>query len=107
MYSSVSMSVEVLTWPVLLPRNVVLSTFMTVFLDPVACCHTLELVKANLNVLISLLIQEFYNGDLLNCEQSYDKMGRTAQVNLFNFLSFAKFTFSSSRFKYGNYRECT
>ncbi|KAM7516199.1 hypothetical protein LguiA_005782 [Lonicera macranthoides] len=27
-------------------------------------------------------VQEFYNGDLLNCEQSYDKMGRTAQVNI-------------------------
>ncbi|KAK3025005.1 hypothetical protein RJ639_044614 [Escallonia herrerae] len=27
-------------------------------------------------------LQEFYNGDLTNCEQSYDKMGRTAQVNI-------------------------
>ncbi|KAI5418458.1 hypothetical protein KIW84_042913 [Lathyrus oleraceus] len=25
-------------------------------------------------------VQEFYNGDLMGCEQSYDKMGRTAQV---------------------------
>ncbi|XP_052117009.1 uncharacterized protein LOC107477254 [Arachis duranensis] len=25
---------------------------------------------------------EFYNGDLMGCEQSYDKMGRTAQVNI-------------------------
>ncbi|KAJ6915928.1 hypothetical protein NC652_018559 [Populus alba x Populus x berolinensis] len=24
----------------------------------------------------------YYNGDLLNCEQSYDKLGRTAQVNI-------------------------
>ncbi|OMO56970.1 hypothetical protein CCACVL1_26116, partial [Corchorus capsularis] len=28
------------------------------------------------------LIQEFYNGDLLNCESTFDKMGRTAQVNI-------------------------
>ncbi|KAL6993510.1 hypothetical protein U1Q18_011622 [Sarracenia purpurea var. burkii] len=27
-------------------------------------------------------VQEFYNGDLINCEHSYDKMGRTAQVNI-------------------------
>lgn len=27
-------------------------------------------------------IQEFYNGDLVACEYSYDKMGRTAQVNI-------------------------
>ncbi|XP_016480397.1 uncharacterized protein LOC107801567 [Nicotiana tabacum] len=27
-------------------------------------------------------IQEYFNGDLMNCEQSYDKMGRTAQVNI-------------------------
>ncbi|CAL0313292.1 unnamed protein product [Lupinus luteus] len=27
-------------------------------------------------------VQEFYNGDLLGCEQSYDKMGRTAKVNI-------------------------
>ncbi|ESW28080.1 hypothetical protein PHAVU_003G257300 [Phaseolus vulgaris] len=27
-------------------------------------------------------IQEFYSGDLMGCEQSYDKMGRTAQVNI-------------------------
>ncbi|XP_058755774.1 uncharacterized protein LOC131628988 [Vicia villosa] len=27
-------------------------------------------------------VQEFYNGDLMGCEQSYDKMGRTAQVNV-------------------------
>uniref|UniRef100_A0A5B7BMT6 G-protein coupled receptor n=1 Tax=Davidia involucrata TaxID=16924 RepID=A0A5B7BMT6_DAVIN len=27
-------------------------------------------------------VQEFYNGDLVNCEHSYDKMGRTAQVNI-------------------------
>ncbi|RZC23511.1 hypothetical protein D0Y65_003036 [Glycine soja] len=27
-------------------------------------------------------VQEFYNGDLMGCEQSYDKMGRTAQVNI-------------------------
>ncbi|KAF9678265.1 hypothetical protein SADUNF_Sadunf07G0016900 [Salix dunnii] len=26
--------------------------------------------------------QGYYNGDLLNCEQSYDKLGRTAQVNI-------------------------
>ncbi|XP_072064135.1 uncharacterized protein [Arachis hypogaea] len=25
---------------------------------------------------------EFYSGDLMGCEQSYDKMGRTAQVNI-------------------------
>ncbi|KAL2333740.1 hypothetical protein Fmac_014953 [Flemingia macrophylla] len=30
----------------------------------------------------SNFIQEFYNGDLMSCEQSYDKMGRTAQVNI-------------------------
>ncbi|CAK9157097.1 unnamed protein product [Ilex paraguariensis] len=27
-------------------------------------------------------VQEFYNGDLLNCEHGYDKMGRTAHVNI-------------------------
>ncbi|XP_061360968.1 uncharacterized protein LOC133304906 isoform X2 [Gastrolobium bilobum] len=27
-------------------------------------------------------VQEFYNGDLMGCEQSYDKMGRTAKVNI-------------------------
>ncbi|XP_021908297.1 uncharacterized protein LOC110822474 [Carica papaya] len=27
-------------------------------------------------------IQGYYYGDLMNCEQSYDKMGRTAQVNM-------------------------
>ncbi|XP_010275551.1 PREDICTED: uncharacterized protein LOC104610568 isoform X2 [Nelumbo nucifera] len=27
-------------------------------------------------------VQEFYNGDLMNCEQSFDKKGRTAQVNI-------------------------
>ncbi|KAB1201948.1 hypothetical protein CJ030_MR8G004541 [Morella rubra] len=27
-------------------------------------------------------VQGFLNGDLMNCEQSYDKMGRTAQVNI-------------------------
>ncbi|OVA06200.1 hypothetical protein BVC80_857g38 [Macleaya cordata] len=27
-------------------------------------------------------VQGFYNGDLTNCEQSFDKMGRTAQVNI-------------------------
>ncbi|XP_057952697.1 uncharacterized protein LOC131146879 [Malania oleifera] len=27
-------------------------------------------------------VQEFNNGDLMNCEQSYDKLGRTAQVNM-------------------------
>ncbi|RVW51737.1 hypothetical protein CK203_066839 [Vitis vinifera] len=27
-------------------------------------------------------VQEFYNGDLLNCETTHDKMGRTAQVNI-------------------------
>ncbi|XAR57931.1 hypothetical protein NMG60_11026244 [Bertholletia excelsa] len=27
-------------------------------------------------------VQEFYNGDLTNCETSYDKRGRTAQVNI-------------------------
>ncbi|CAL1360909.1 unnamed protein product [Linum trigynum] len=27
-------------------------------------------------------VQDFYNGDLVNCENSYDKLGRTAQVNL-------------------------
>lgn len=27
-------------------------------------------------------VQGYYNGDLLNCEQSYDKLGRTAQVNI-------------------------
>lgn len=29
----------------------------------------------------SLYIQEFYNGDLINCEHSYDKRGRTAKVS--------------------------
>ncbi|XVF62113.1 hypothetical protein PTKIN_Ptkin08bG0191100 [Pterospermum kingtungense] len=28
------------------------------------------------------LVQGFYNGDLHNCETTYDKMGRTAQVNI-------------------------
>ncbi|KAL4367411.1 hypothetical protein GQ457_05G012710 [Hibiscus cannabinus] len=28
------------------------------------------------------LVQEFYNGDLQNCEHTFDKMGRTAQVNI-------------------------
>ncbi|KAI9164700.1 hypothetical protein LWI28_000448 [Acer negundo] len=27
-------------------------------------------------------VQGFYSGDLVNCEHSYDKMGRTAQVNV-------------------------
>ncbi|KAG8383371.1 hypothetical protein BUALT_Bualt04G0005600 [Buddleja alternifolia] len=27
-------------------------------------------------------IQEYYNGDLMNCEKSYDKLGRTAQINV-------------------------
>lgn len=27
-------------------------------------------------------VQKFYNGDLMTCEKSYDKMGRTAQVNI-------------------------
>ncbi|KAL8477815.1 hypothetical protein ACS0TY_029928 [Phlomoides rotata] len=27
-------------------------------------------------------VQEYYNGDLMNCEKSYDKLGRTAQVNI-------------------------
>ncbi|CAL5373256.1 unnamed protein product [Camellia sinensis] len=27
-------------------------------------------------------VQDFYNGDLINCERSYDKMGRTTQVNI-------------------------
>ncbi|KAJ8634329.1 hypothetical protein MRB53_027665 [Persea americana] len=27
-------------------------------------------------------VQEFYNGDLASCEESYDKRGRTAQVNI-------------------------
>lgn len=27
-------------------------------------------------------VQEFYNGDLINCEHSYEKMGRTAKVNI-------------------------
>ncbi|CAL5371240.1 unnamed protein product [Camellia sinensis] len=27
-------------------------------------------------------VQDFYNGDLINCERSYDKMGRTAQGGL-------------------------
>ncbi|KAI4327655.1 hypothetical protein L6164_020091 [Bauhinia variegata] len=30
----------------------------------------------------SHFVQGFHNGDLMNCEQSYDKMGRTAQVNI-------------------------
>ncbi|KAK7262896.1 hypothetical protein RJT34_30477 [Clitoria ternatea] len=30
----------------------------------------------------SNFIQEFYNGDLMGCEQSFDKMGRAAQVNI-------------------------
>ncbi|GAA0139665.1 G-protein coupled receptor [Lithospermum erythrorhizon] len=28
-------------------------------------------------------VQEYYNGDLTSCEISYDKLGRTAQVNIF------------------------
>ncbi|KAH6810196.1 G-protein coupled receptor [Perilla frutescens var. frutescens] len=27
-------------------------------------------------------VQEYYNGDLRNCEKTYDKLGRTAQVNI-------------------------
>lgn len=27
-------------------------------------------------------IQGFYNGDLKNCEESFDKIGRTAQVGV-------------------------
>ncbi|XP_019172166.1 PREDICTED: uncharacterized protein LOC109167582 isoform X1 [Ipomoea nil] len=27
-------------------------------------------------------VQEYFNGDLLNCEMTFDKMGRTAQVNI-------------------------
>lgn len=27
-------------------------------------------------------VKEFYGGDLVNCEQSYDKMGRSSQVNI-------------------------
>ncbi|XP_057445374.1 uncharacterized protein LOC130737579 isoform X2 [Lotus japonicus] len=27
-------------------------------------------------------VQEFYNGDLMGCEQTFDKMGRTEQVNI-------------------------
>ncbi|CAM8902299.1 unnamed protein product [Rhodiola kirilowii] len=27
-------------------------------------------------------VQEYYNGDLANCETTYDKMGRSAQVNI-------------------------
>ncbi|CAI9110845.1 OLC1v1010936C4 [Oldenlandia corymbosa var. corymbosa] len=27
-------------------------------------------------------VQRYYNGDLMNCEQSFDKMGRTAQVSI-------------------------
>ncbi|KAK4368083.1 hypothetical protein RND71_011875 [Anisodus tanguticus] len=27
-------------------------------------------------------VQEYFNGDLMNCEQSYDKMGRTTKVNI-------------------------
>ncbi|KAI3451001.1 hypothetical protein Pfo_007666 [Paulownia fortunei] len=27
-------------------------------------------------------VQDYYNGDLLKCEKSYDKLGRTAQVNI-------------------------
>nr|GMC59877.1 G-protein coupled receptor [Ipomoea batatas] len=27
-------------------------------------------------------VQEYFNGDLLNCEMTFDKMGRTAQVEL-------------------------
>ncbi|KAF3638481.1 putative peroxidase 72-like [Capsicum annuum] len=30
-------------------------------------------------------IQEYFNGDLMNCEQSYDKMGRTAQIEFLTF----------------------
>ncbi|KAG8497583.1 hypothetical protein CXB51_008861 [Gossypium anomalum] len=35
------------------------------------------------------LVQEFYNGDLLNCEHTFDKMGRTAQVGLLATISFS------------------
>lgn len=27
-------------------------------------------------------VQEYYNGDLINCESSFDKLGRTSQVNI-------------------------
>lgn len=27
-------------------------------------------------------VQDFYNGDLMNCEHTFDKLGRTAQVNI-------------------------
>ncbi|KAL6583451.1 hypothetical protein OROMI_005529 [Orobanche minor] len=27
-------------------------------------------------------VQEYYNGDLMKCEKSYDKLGRTAEVNI-------------------------
>ncbi|RVX16635.1 hypothetical protein CK203_006161 [Vitis vinifera] len=32
-------------------------------------------------MIIFFYVQEFYNGDLLNCERTHDKMGRTAQVS--------------------------
>lgn len=38
--------------------------------------HNLIFIWSN-----SVYIQEFYNGDLINCEHSYDKMGRTAKVS--------------------------
>ncbi|MCD7457753.1 hypothetical protein HAX54_036055 [Datura stramonium] len=30
-------------------------------------------------------VQEYFNGDLMNCEQSYDKMGRTAKIESLTF----------------------
>ena len=33
------------------------------------------------NMIIFFYLQEFYNGDLLNCERTHDKMGRTAQAS--------------------------
>lgn len=32
-------------------------------------------------MIVFFYVQEFYNGDLLNCERTHDKMGRTAQVS--------------------------
>lgn len=32
-------------------------------------------------MIIFFYVKEFYNGDLLNCERTHDKMGRTAQVS--------------------------
>lgn len=32
-------------------------------------------------MIVFFYVQEFYNGDLLNCETTHDKMGRTAQVS--------------------------